>query len=201
MFARAKTARSRPAARWALRLGCGMMVIGLGGCETALNTFVGKQTGTVAPTPPATPPVPLPTTAFITDSNLSPNYTNQTILPPTLPPAPDEAADQGAEPVVSTGPRHAIAAVPLSTAPAALAPLGEAANREQDIDDARFVLLILTPPGTDAASIERGNEAARQAAGAALRYLSDSGIPSEHVDVSLATSVNVGPGEVRLYRR
>jgi hypothetical protein len=166
-----------------------------------MQALVGKPTGSEKPSAPVTPPVPLPTTAFINDSNLSPGFTNETIVPPTLPAEPGEADEAGDEPVAATGPRHALAAAALSADPESFAPLAAAAGREKDLPDARFVLLVLSPAALDAAAMDRGNAAARQAANAALKALGDSGVPAEHVEVSLATSANVGAGELRLYRR
>jgi hypothetical protein len=207
MFAPAKTAcpRRRTAPfrrrRTGQGLAFGLALFALAGCDTTIQTLVGKQTGTDKPSAPVTPPAPLPTTAFITDNNLSPGFTNQTIVPPTLPPEPGEENEAAAEPVATTGPRHALAAAALSTDAASFAALAAAAHREKDLPDARFVLLVLSPPALDAAAMDRGNTAARQAANAALKALSDAGIPAEHVEVSLATSANVGNGELRLYRR
>jgi hypothetical protein len=173
----------------------------LTGCDTAMRTLVGKPPGSEQSAPPAGPPAPPPNTAFVSDSDLAPGFTNQTIVPPTLPPDPREAADAGAEPIAAAGPHKAIASLPLSSDAAKLAELGAAANRERNSQDARFVLLVLTPPAADAAALDRANAAARLGADAALRALADAGIPSGNVDVSLATGVNVGDGELRLYRR
>jgi hypothetical protein len=200
MFMTANGANRRAAGRAIRAAACGLGLLMLGGCATAMKLTVGPPPGTPVTTPNTTPVVPLPTTAFVTDSDLSPAFTNQTVLPPTLP--PDTAvSDAGAEPVAAAGPRKAIAVAPLTADPAVLAGLGTAANKQDNVADARFVMLVLSPPGADAAAIDRGNVAARQDANAALKALTDAGISADHVDISLATSAAAGAGEIRLYRR
>jgi hypothetical protein len=200
MFVPDHTDCRRRSHRW----GAGLALIApliLGGCDTGMKLLVGKPTGSEPASTPSAAPVPLPSTAFVTDSDLSPGHSDQTIVPPTLPPDPAAAVDDEAEPVAAAGPHRPIAALPLSTDPKALAALGEAANREANLQDARFVLLVLTPPAADAAAFDRDSTLARQAANAALKALADAGIPPGHVDASLATGAGVDGGALRLYRR
>ena len=82
-----------------------------------------------------------------------------------------------------------------------LGALSAAANREAGVADARFVLLVLSPPASDAPTLDRTNNTARLAAVTAVKVLSDGGIASDHVEVSMATSSAAGAGELRLYRR
>lgn len=179
----------------------GLASIALSACETALTPFVGQSKEAAARNaPPAPPPSPPPTTAFINDAMLVPGFSGGTIPPPTLPTTPDTA---GAEdlPAASAGPHQVIAAVPLSTDPVALAPLSAAANREAGGADAHFVLLVLSPAAADGPSLDRNSNTARLAANTALKVLSDGGIPSDRVEISMATSPTGGTGELRLYRR
>jgi hypothetical protein len=181
------------------------LAIGLAGCEDALEATVGPPKGakpTILVTPPAPPPVQVSMdTSFISDADLSPHHVNSAILAPTLAPDPNETTDPGAPAIPAPGPQHPIASAPLSTDTAQLAALGAAANRETGPSGMRFVLLVLAPPAADAKSMDTGNVTSRQAANAALKALADAGIANDRVDVSLATSANVGTGEIRLYRR
>jgi hypothetical protein len=179
----------------------GVIGIALPGCDSVLTPFVGQSKEAAAhAVPPPPPPSPPPTTAFVNDSTLLPGFAGQTILPPTLPTAPDvDAADDTT--AASAGPHQVIAAVPLSSDPAALAALSAAANREQGGADTRFVLLVLSPPAPDAPTLDRNNNAARLAAATAVKVMGDSGIGPDRIEVSMATSPTGGTGELRLYRR
>jgi len=179
----------------------GVAGILLTGCDSVLTPFVGQSKEAAArAVPPPSPPGPPPSTAFVNDSALSPGFAGQTILPPTLPTTPDADAtdDSGA---VSSGPHQVIAAVPLSSDAAALAPLSAAANREGSGADTHFVLLVLSPPAADAATLDRNNNAARSAASTAVKVMGDGGIRPDRIEVSMATSPTGGTGELRLYRR
>jgi hypothetical protein len=79
--------------------------------------------------------------------------------------------------------------------------LNAAVKREAAPDGTHFVLLVLSPPATDAATLDRNTTKARQAATSAVKVLGDAGVPADDVEVSLATSPNAGDGELRLYRR
>ncbi len=175
----------------------------LPGCEMTMTALVGKDKN--APGPPAPPPAPPPqlNTAFVAETNglLGATFGGSAILPPTLPAKPDAGFDDAPQPPASSGPHKALAALPLSSDPAALAPLGAAANRASSGPDGRFVLLVLTPPAPDATTLDNANNASRLAANAAVKALGQAGIPADHIDVSLATSQNVGTGEMRLYQR
>ena len=171
------------------------------GCDSVLEPFVGQSKEAAARSgPQAPPPAPPPTAAFVSDNDLVPGYVGHTILPPTLPTADtDDTSDD--TPAASSGPHHAIVAVPLSSDSTALAMLSAGVKREAAPAGTHFVLLVLSPPANDAASLDRTNTAARKAASAAVKILADSGVPADHVEVSLATSPNAGDGELRLYRR
>jgi hypothetical protein len=173
----------------------------LGGCNSALEPFVGKSKEAAANSKPQDPPpAPPPTAAFVSDNDLVPGYVGHTILPPTLATADiDDSSDD--TPAASAGPRRAIVAVPLSSDNTALAMLSAGAKREAAPPGTHFVLLVLSPPANDAAALDRTTAAARQAAIAAVKILGDAGIPADHVEVSMATSPNAGDGELRLYRR
>jgi hypothetical protein len=179
----------------------GVVGIVLSGCESALTPFVGQSKEAAARAVPAPPPPgPPPTAAFVNDSVLSPGFAGQTALPPTLPTTTDAGAADDSSP--SAGPRQVIAAVPLSSDPAALAPLSAAANREAGGSaDTRFVLLVLSPPAADAPTLDRNSTAARLAASTAVRVMGDGGIGADRIEVSMATSPTGGTGELRLYRR
>jgi hypothetical protein len=82
-----------------------------------------------------------------------------------------------------------------------LAALSAAANREAAGGDARFVLLVLSPPAPDAATLDRNTNAARLAASTAVKVMGDGGIGPDRIEVSMATSTAEGAGELRLYRR
>jgi hypothetical protein len=173
----------------------------LGGCSSALEPFVGQSKDAAARSgPQAPPPAPPPTAAFVSDNDLVPGYVGHTILPPTL--ATDDI-DNGSDdtPAASAGPHPAIVAVPLSSDNTALAMLAAGVKREAAPAGTHFVLLVLSPPANDAAALDRTNAAARKAAIAAIKILGDAGIPSDYVEVSMATSPNAGSGELRLYRR
>jgi hypothetical protein len=173
----------------------------LGGCSSALEPFVGKSKEAADHSKPQDPPpAPPPTAAFVSDSDLVPGYVGHTILPPTL--ATDDIDDTVDDtPAASAGPHRAIVAVPLSSDNTALAMLSAGAKREAAPAGTHFVLLVLSPPANDAAALDRTNAAARQAAIAAVKILGDTGIPTDHIEVSMATSPNAGDGELRLYRR
>lgn len=179
----------------------GAIGIALPGCDSVLTPFVGqsKEAAKLA-IPPSPPPGPPPTTAFVNDSMLSPGYASQTILPPTLPTTPD-ASDDVDNSSASAGPHQVIAAIPLSSDPAALTALSAAANREKGGADMRFVLLVLSPPAADAPTLDRNNNAARLAASTAVKVMGDGGIGPDRIEVSMATSPTGGTGELRLYRR
>jgi hypothetical protein len=179
----------------------GGVCIALSGCESALTPFVGQSKDAAArAVPPPAPPAPPPTAAFVNDSMLSPGFAGQTILPPTLPTTSDAGASDDSS--ATAGPHQVIAAVPLSSDASALAPLSAAANRDAGGSaDARFVLLVLSPPAADAATLDRNSTAARLAASAAVRVMGDGGIGADRIEVSMATSPTGGTGELRLYRR
>ena len=175
--------------------------LALAGCDSALEPFVGKSKEAAdRAKPQAPPPSPPPTAAFVSDNDLVPGYAGRTILPPTL--ATKDTDDIGDDTTVaSPGPHHALVAVPLTSDTTALAMLDAAVKREAAPDGTRFVLLVLSPPATDAATLDRNTTKARQAATSAVKVLGDAGVPADHVEVSLATSPNAGDGELRLYRR
>lgn len=176
--------------------------LALAGCDSALEPFVGKSREAAdRAKPQAPPPSPPPTAAFVSDNDLVPGYAGRTILPPTL--ATPDTDDIGDDTSVAadSGPHHALVAVPLTVDTTALAMLDAAVKREAAPDGTRFVLLVLSPPATDAATLDRNTTKARQAATSAVKVLGDAGVPADHVEVSLATSPNAGDGELRLYRR
>ena len=179
----------------------GIVGFGLTACDTALTPFVGQSKEAAArAVPPAAPPAPPPTTAFVKDSVLAPGFAGQANLPPTLPTISDAEPDANSFPAAA-GPHQVIAAVPLSADPASLSALSAAANRERGGADMRFVLMVLSPPAADAATLDRNSNAARLAAYVALKVLGDGGVRADHVEVSMATSPVEGVGELRLYRR
>jgi hypothetical protein len=173
----------------------------LSGCDSPLEPFVGKSKEAAARSlPQAPPPAPPPTAAFANDNELVPGYAGRTILPPTL--ATDDIDDTSDDTKTgSNEPHHAIVAVPFSMDSTALAMLGAGVKREAAPPDTHFVLLVLSPPASDAAALDRTSTAARTAAAAAVKILGDAGVPADHVEVSMATSPNAGNGELRLYRR
>jgi len=175
--------------------------LALAGCDSALEPFVGKSKEAAdRAKPQAPPPSPPPTAAFVSDNDLVPGYAGRTILPPTL--ATNDTDDIGDDTTAaSPGPHHALVAVPLTADTTALAMLDAAVKREAAPDGTRFVLLVLSPPAADAATLDRNTTKARQAATSAVKVLGDAGVPADHVEVSLATSPNAGDGELRLYRR
>jgi len=172
---------------------------GLTGCGSTLAVLVGEKGGNSVPPATATMPTVLPDTSFLSDSDLKPGYTSDFAVPPTLstdndagPPQPDATPNLLHRPIAIT---------PISSDPAALVGLGQAANRKRESAAGRFVLLVLTPPATDAATMDRGIAASRAAAAAAIRALGDAGISSDRIEISLATNPDVGNGELRLYPR
>ncbi len=175
--------------------------LALAGCSSTLEPFVGKSKEAAdRAKPQAPPPSPPPTAAFMSDNDLVPGYAGRTILPPTL--ATNDIDDTGDDtPAASSGPHHALVAVPLTADTTALAMLDAAVKREAAPDGTRFVLLVLSPPAADAATLDRNTTKARQAATSAVKVLGDAGVPTDHVEVSMATSPNAGDGELRLYRR
>jgi hypothetical protein len=173
-----------------LATGCSTVMLGLAGKPPAAGQAVATSAAPQAPV----------TTAFVADSTLTPEFSGQAVLPPTLPVEAGAADDEPPDPG-SAGPHHPIAVAPLSTEAAALSPLSAAAIRSPANRDSRFVLLVLTPPATDASALDRATGEARLAAAAAVRALSESGVVPDHVEVSLATNPNAGPGEMRLYMR
>src|SRR6185437_2688227 len=175
--------------------------LALAGCDSALEPLVGKSREAAdRAKPQAPPPAPPPTAAFVSDNDLVPGYAGHTILPPTLEVADtDEGSDDTS--AATPGPHHALVAVPISADTTALAMLNAAVKREAAPEGTRFVLLVLSPPATDVATLDRNTNKARQAATSAVKVLGDAGVPADHIDVSLATSPNAGDGELRLYRR
>jgi hypothetical protein len=173
----------------------------LAGCDSPLEPFVGKSSEAAdRAKPQAPPPSPPPTAAFVSDNDLVPGFAGRTILPPTLATADiDDTSDD--TPVTAPGPHHALVAVPLTADSTGLAMLNAAVKREAAPEGTRFVLLVLSPPAADAATLDRNTNKARQAATSAVKVLGDAGVPPDHIDVSLATSPNAGDGEMRLYRR
>ncbi len=186
-------------------LAFGVIAFALPGCDATMTALAGKDAAVAGPPGPPPAPPPQLNTAFVTENNggglLNSTFGGSTILPPTLPAKPDPAFEDVPEPAASAGPHKPLAAVPLSSDPAALSALGPAANRVAPGADGRFVLLVLTPAAGDAASLDRLTATARLSAGAAMKALADAGIPADHVEVSLATGLNVGTGEMRLYQR
>jgi hypothetical protein len=175
--------------------------LALSGCDSALEPLVGKSREAAdRAKPQAPPPSPPPTAAFVSDNDLVPGYAGRTILPPTL---AVEDTDEGSNDTTTAapGPHHALVAVPISTDTTALAMLNAAVKREAAPEGTRFVLLVLSPPAADVATLDRNTTKARQAATSAVKVLGDAGVPADHIDVSLATSPNAGDGEIRLYRR
>ncbi|MBU6475927.1 MAG: hypothetical protein KGQ70_08165 [Alphaproteobacteria bacterium] len=174
----------------------------LAGCDTVLPSFVGKSKAVqdqekAEAIPPATPPS---TASFLHQDRLT-DYASGNILPPTL---PMDDVDQGVGEDTSSAARDfhkPIAVAPLSSDNKALEPLGAAATRAAAVPNAHFVLLVLSPPATDASTMDRNNEAARLAATAATKLLGDNGIAADKVEVSMATNPSVGTGELRLYQR
>jgi len=170
--------------------GCaGMLAMALSGCGAVMTGLVGADPNAKAPAKPAEPPPPVTT-----------SFAGQTILPPTLPAAANETAVVAAEPAAAT-PHRALASAPLAADAAALAKLGDAAKLAASGPDARFVLLVLTPPAADATTMDKTNSSARLAAQLAVKALGDAGISQDRVEVSMATSADAGSGEMRLYRR
>jgi hypothetical protein len=182
-----------------LRLALVLTAIWVGGCDSALEPLVGRKSPEGPKSTAATPSLTPPIAAFMTGSELTAPYTGQGFLPPTLPmEAPEESVP---EPIASGGPHPAIASVPLSSDAAQLAPLSAAARARATGPDSRFVLLVLTPPASDAATLDRTNTTARTAASAAVKALGDAGVQSDRIEVSMATNPDVGSGEMRLYVR
>jgi hypothetical protein len=181
----------------------GAIGLWLPGCETVLTPLVGQSKEAKAhdAAVAVAPPGPRPSAAFVNDSILFPGYAGSSILPPTLPVSGDTDDISDDIPAAGAGPHKVLAAVPITSDPKALGALSEAANQEAGITDAHFVLLVLTPPATDAATLDRNTTAARLAATTAIKVLGDGGIPPDHVQVSMATSPAAGTGELRLYRR
>ena len=193
----------------------GLLAVTLAGCETAMEGLVGptkeefeKQKAEAKAkmlsnsTPPMTTNLPLGT--FVNDSKLSPGYAGNAILPPTLSTATDAAGEDEPLPPSSAGPHPVLATVSLSSDNKELAPLGVAAGRvlaAPDGTNAYFVLLVLAPSANDAAAMDKNNAAARDAASHAVKVLNDAGIPSDHVEISMATNPNIANGEIRLYHR
>jgi hypothetical protein len=174
----------------------------LAGCVTAMTALVGKNPKETVTVPPAPPP--LLNSGFVAANGglQTPAFGGSAILPPTMPLRLDDNANSDSETDTSPspGPHKPIAALPFSPDPNVLVPLGMAANKIP-ASDARFVLLVLAPPAADAATLDRTTQAARLAANAAVRALADAGIAAERVEVAMATSPDVGAGELRLYVR
>jgi hypothetical protein len=179
------------------------MAITVCGCDTVMEGLVGpskkEADAAKAQTPPPTPNPPM--AIFVTDSMLRPGYAGNTILPPTLPTTTEDTGGEEPLPPSSAGPHPVLATVPLSSDSKALAPLGAAANRAAAGANAYFVLLVLSPPASDASAMDKGNVAARDAANHAVQAMGGAGIAADHVEISMATNPNVGNGEIRLYRR
>ena len=179
---------------------------GATGCETSLQLLVGKKgdvsespaiPGTTAGTLTGSPS----NTAFLSDSDLMPGFSGESVLPPTLAFEGDQGGPQAAD-ANPGGPHRPIAITPLTSDAKVLSGLAKAAKREPGSAASKFVLLVLTPPATDAETLDRDNTASRTTASAAIKVLGDAGIPADHIDISLATNPDVaGQGEVRLYRR
>jgi len=176
-------------------------LLGMAGCDTSLGLLVGKKGGSSEP--PAAPPTAVSpaTTSFLSDSDLMPGFSAETVVPPTLSFESDQGGSAEPDAASSAGPHRAIAVAPLTPDSAALANLAKAATREPGSTAGRFVLLVLTPPATDAASLDRENAASRTGASAAVKALGDAGIAADRIEISLATNPEVGNGELRLYRR
>ena len=175
--------------------------LALTGCSSVLEPFVGKSREAAdRAKPQAPPPSPPPTAAFVSDNDLVPGYAGRTILPPTL--ATNDLDDIGDDtPTATPGPHRALVAAPMTSDTTALAMLDAAVKREAAPDGTRFVLLVLSPPASDAATLDRNTTKARQAATSAVKVLGDAGVPADHIEVSMATNPNAGDGELRLYRR
>jgi hypothetical protein len=170
------------------------------GCNQVLVGLTGKPPGSGAQTGAAAPPQAPVTTAFLSDSTLTPGFGGQAVLPPTLPMDGPEG-DAGPEPTTSAGPHKPIAVAPLSSDASALSSLAAAVNRAPATRDSRFVLLVLTPPAADADALQRKSGEARLAAAAAVRVMGDAGVVPDRVEVSMATNPDAGDGEMRLYMR
>jgi hypothetical protein len=201
-----------------LRIGAvaGLLAVTLAGCDTVMEGLVGptkeefekqkaeaKAKMLAGGHPPMSTSQPL-ASAFVTDSKLMPGYAGTAILPPTLPTDTPAVGEDEPLPPSSAGPHPVLATVSLSSDTKELAPLAIAANRVRAAAsgaDASFVVLVLSPPATDASAMDKNNIAARDAAGHAVKVLSDAGIAADRVEISMATNPNVGNGEIRLYRR
>lgn len=173
-----------------------LLALGLQGCTTMLEPLVGRDTrdgGTPHPTMGMTPELPAAAIAADAESPFAgPSFVGPTLAMDTAP------ADQ---PVPDRNPHRVIASAPLSAESAVVAPLGEAVRKLGGSPDARYVLLVLTPPATDIAAFDSTATRARGAAAAAMEAIAGAGVPRDHVEVSMATNAEVGDGELRLYRR
>ncbi len=181
-----------------------MGALALAGCDTVMKGLVGpsKEQATAAMLAGAPPPPAPPTATFVTDSNLVPGFAGNAVLPPTLP--MNDVHEAGVDeplPPSSAGPHKAIVSVPLLSDDKGMAALGAAANRDAQGADTTFVLLVLSPAANDAATMDKANTAARDAANRAVTAMGAAGISADHIQISMATSPSVGSGEIRLYRR
>lgn len=181
-----------------------MAALTLAGCDTVMKGLVGpsKEQATAAMLAGAPPPPAPPTATFVTDSNLVPGFAGNAVLPPTLP--MNDVHEAGVDeplPPSSAGPHKAIVSVPLLSDDKGMAALGAAANRDAQGADTTFVLLVLSPATNDAATMDKANAAARDAANRAVTIMGAAGISADHIQISMATSPSVGDGEIRLYRR
>jgi len=156
-----------------------MAVLTLAGCNTVMKGLVGpsKEQAAAQFAADAPPPPAPPTAAFVTDSNLMPGFAGNAVLPPTLP--MDDVHEAGVDeplPPSSAGPHKAIVSVPLLSDDKGLAALGAAANRDAQGGEATFVLLVLSPAANDAATMDKANTAARDAANRAVTIMGTAGI-------------------------
>jgi hypothetical protein len=181
----------------------------LTGCDTMVTALAGEPHGPQGAAPKKKPS-PFATNYGFTQSGNSngldlqgSGLTGQTILPSTGPMTQNvEPEPLGPEPTTGdTGPRSPVAVAPLVTDPARLTGLGTAAARAGMRQDARFVLLVLTPPAADAAAIGQASAQSRAAADAALKAITDAGIAADRIEVAAATAPASGDGEMRLYVR
>ncbi len=196
MFDFATTRKSIPRVACMALLASGLMA-GLCSCDSMLEHLVGANPKNETK-PAGTPPLP-PSSASFMGTPFSTAYQGTDMLPPTLPVSTPADVDTGlTEDRVA---HHPLAAAPLSTDHAKLAPLTDAVRSKAPGPDARFILLVLAPPANDAATLDRIYNSARASAAAALEALRDVGVGADRVEISLATNPDVGAGEMRLYQR
>ena len=177
------------------------------GCSSVVTGLVGDPHGPQGAPKAAATPTPFLGLSYSStnadaqsQSHLS--MGTQTILPPTIAAtSPAETADD-TDSIGTAGPRPPIAVAPLTEDSKQLAGLGSAAAREAGkADQARFVLLVLSPAPSDAAAIGTITTQSRAAAEAALHAITTAGVAADRVEISGATAIAGAPGEMRLYVR